>query len=116
MLRELMADNKAVVKAMRECHEICDKHDDVATRASLRISSTRPNGGSGSCSNRAAKATSPGTDPLLRCAEGAGPDGPGPDDKRRARLGSAQRAKAEAIQGFFTGRWIAFASLAMTTH
>src|SRR6202047_2408213 len=35
MLRELMADNKAVVKAMRECHEICDKHDDVATASLL---------------------------------------------------------------------------------
>jgi starvation-inducible DNA-binding protein len=35
MLRELMADNKAVVKAMRECHEICDKHDDVATASIL---------------------------------------------------------------------------------
>src|ERR1700737_3713608 len=29
MLRELMADNKAVVKAMRACHELCDEHDDV---------------------------------------------------------------------------------------
>jgi starvation-inducible DNA-binding protein len=35
MLRELMADNKAVVKAMRECHEICDKFDDVATASLL---------------------------------------------------------------------------------
>jgi starvation-inducible DNA-binding protein len=35
MLRELMADNKAVVKAMRECHELCDQHDDVATASLL---------------------------------------------------------------------------------
>jgi starvation-inducible DNA-binding protein len=35
MLRELMADNKTMVKAMRECHEICDKHDDVATASLL---------------------------------------------------------------------------------
>jgi starvation-inducible DNA-binding protein len=35
MLRELMVDNKTVVKAMRECHEICDKHDDVATASLL---------------------------------------------------------------------------------
>jgi starvation-inducible DNA-binding protein len=35
MLRELMADNKAVVKAMRACHELCDEHDDVATASIL---------------------------------------------------------------------------------
>ncbi len=35
MLRELMADNKTVVKAMRECHELCDEHDDVATASLL---------------------------------------------------------------------------------
>ncbi len=35
MLRELMADNKAVVEAMRDCHEICDEHDDVATASLL---------------------------------------------------------------------------------
>ena len=31
MLRELMNDNKAVAAAMRECHELADKHGDVAT-------------------------------------------------------------------------------------
>ena len=35
MLRELMADNKAVVAAMRACHELCDEHDDVATASLL---------------------------------------------------------------------------------
>src|SRR5579872_1057941 len=35
MLRELMADNKTVVKAMRECHELCDQHGDVATASLL---------------------------------------------------------------------------------
>src|SRR5271155_2523380 len=35
MLRELVADNKKVVEAMRECHEVCDKHDDVATASIL---------------------------------------------------------------------------------
>jgi len=35
MLRELMADNKAVVAAMRDCHEICDEHDDLATASLL---------------------------------------------------------------------------------
>jgi starvation-inducible DNA-binding protein len=35
MLRELMNDNKTVIKAMREAHEICDKHDDVATASEL---------------------------------------------------------------------------------
>jgi len=35
MLRELMADNKTVVAAMRECHELCDKPGDVATASIL---------------------------------------------------------------------------------
>jgi starvation-inducible DNA-binding protein len=35
MLRELMNDNKAVVKAMREAHETADKHEDVATASLL---------------------------------------------------------------------------------
>ena len=35
MLRELMADNKTVVAAMRACHELCDEHDDVATASLL---------------------------------------------------------------------------------
>ena len=35
MLRELMADNKAVAAAMREAHELCDKHEDVATASVL---------------------------------------------------------------------------------
>jgi starvation-inducible DNA-binding protein len=37
MLRELLSDNKAVAKAMREAHEICEKHDDVATASMLEI-------------------------------------------------------------------------------
>jgi starvation-inducible DNA-binding protein len=35
MLRELMNDNKAITKALRESHEIADKHDDVATASLL---------------------------------------------------------------------------------
>ena len=35
MLRELMADNKSVVQAMRACHELCDDHQDVATASLL---------------------------------------------------------------------------------
>jgi len=35
MLRELMADNKIVVEAMRECHKLCDDHADVATASLL---------------------------------------------------------------------------------
>ena len=35
MLRELMDDNKTVAAAMRECHELCDKHEDVATASLL---------------------------------------------------------------------------------
>ena len=35
MLRELMNDNKAVAAAMRECHELAEKHDDIATASIL---------------------------------------------------------------------------------
>jgi starvation-inducible DNA-binding protein len=35
MLRELTADNKAVIRAMRACHELCDEHEDVATASLL---------------------------------------------------------------------------------
>jgi len=35
MLRELMNDNKAVAGAMRKAHEVCDKHEDVASASLL---------------------------------------------------------------------------------
>ena len=35
MLRELMADNKAVAAAMRKAHEVCEEHDDVASASLL---------------------------------------------------------------------------------
>lgn len=35
MLRELMNDNKAMAKSMRDAHEVCDEHDDVATASLL---------------------------------------------------------------------------------
>ena len=35
MLRELMADNKAVAAAMRKAHKVCDDHDDVASASIL---------------------------------------------------------------------------------
>src|SRR6185312_5991476 len=35
MLRELMDDNKTVIKAMRKAHDIADKHEDVATASIL---------------------------------------------------------------------------------
>jgi starvation-inducible DNA-binding protein len=35
MLRELMADNKAMAAAMRKAHELADKHGDVATASLL---------------------------------------------------------------------------------
>jgi starvation-inducible DNA-binding protein len=35
MLLELMNDNKAVAAAMRKAHEICDKHEDVASASLL---------------------------------------------------------------------------------
>ena len=31
MLRELMADNKAMAAAIREAHEVVEKHEDAAT-------------------------------------------------------------------------------------
>jgi starvation-inducible DNA-binding protein len=37
MLRELLADNKAVAEAMRAAHELCDKHEDAATASMLEI-------------------------------------------------------------------------------
>jgi len=37
MLRELMADNKKVVAAMREAHKVCDDHEDVATASQLEV-------------------------------------------------------------------------------
>jgi starvation-inducible DNA-binding protein len=35
MLRELMNDNKALTKSMREAHEVADKNEDVATTSLL---------------------------------------------------------------------------------
>ena len=35
MVHELMRDNKAMMAAMRKVHELCDKHDDVATASIL---------------------------------------------------------------------------------
>lgn len=35
MLRELLRDNKGMAKAMRDTHEVCDEHGDVATASLL---------------------------------------------------------------------------------
>ncbi len=35
MLRELMDDNKALVKSMRDAHEVADKRQDVGTTSLL---------------------------------------------------------------------------------
>ena len=35
MLRELMEDNKTIIKAMRKAHDVADKHEDVATASIL---------------------------------------------------------------------------------
>jgi len=35
MLKELMADNKAMIEHMRKAHEVADTHDDVATASLL---------------------------------------------------------------------------------
>jgi starvation-inducible DNA-binding protein len=37
MLRELMEDNKSVIAKMREAHELCEKHEDVATASELEV-------------------------------------------------------------------------------
>src|SRR5437763_11930367 len=37
MLRELMADNKAVAAAMRKAHELCEEHKDAASASLLEI-------------------------------------------------------------------------------
>jgi starvation-inducible DNA-binding protein len=37
MLRELLADNKAVAETMRKAHELCDKHGDAATASMLEV-------------------------------------------------------------------------------
>ncbi len=37
MLRELLGDNKAMAKAMRKAHELCDKHEDAATASLLEV-------------------------------------------------------------------------------
>jgi starvation-inducible DNA-binding protein len=35
MLLELVADNKAMTHSLREAHELCDEHQDVATASLL---------------------------------------------------------------------------------
>ena len=35
MLTELIADNQAVVRSMREAHDVCDEHDDLASASLL---------------------------------------------------------------------------------
>ena len=37
MLKELLADNKAVAKAMRDAHALCDDNEDAATASLLEI-------------------------------------------------------------------------------
>jgi starvation-inducible DNA-binding protein len=37
MLLELLRDNKAMAEAMREAHDLCDKHEDVATASLLEV-------------------------------------------------------------------------------
>jgi starvation-inducible DNA-binding protein len=32
-----MSDNKAVIASMRQAHELCDKHEDVATASELEV-------------------------------------------------------------------------------
>ena len=58
MLAELREDNKDLIGRLREAHDLCDEHDDVATAPSSRTGSTRPSGACGSCSKPPATGTS----------------------------------------------------------
>jgi starvation-inducible DNA-binding protein len=37
MLRQLLNDHKAVIAKMRAAHDLCDKHEDVATASELEV-------------------------------------------------------------------------------
>lgn len=37
MLAELCADNQHLTVSMREAHEICDRHNDVATASMIEV-------------------------------------------------------------------------------
>jgi starvation-inducible DNA-binding protein len=37
MLAELLEDNKALVSRLREAHEVCDEHNDVATTSLIEV-------------------------------------------------------------------------------
>ena len=49
MLAELREDNKTLVAAMREAHDVCDEHNDVATASLLENFIDEPSGARGSC-------------------------------------------------------------------
>jgi len=62
MLKELMADTKTVIKAMRAAHEVADKHDDVASASILENFIDAAESATGSCSRPAAPVMAPVTD------------------------------------------------------
>ncbi len=64
MLRELMNDNKAVAKAMREAHELCASTRMPPPRACSRSGSTKPSGASGSSTKRAGGRNRAGISPF----------------------------------------------------
>jgi starvation-inducible DNA-binding protein len=37
MIAELREDNKEMVKRLREAHEVCDEHNDVATNSMIEV-------------------------------------------------------------------------------
>jgi starvation-inducible DNA-binding protein len=57
MLAELREDNKALAARLREAHNVCDEHRDIALPASSRFGSTKPSAVPGSYSKPAAKGT-----------------------------------------------------------
>jgi starvation-inducible DNA-binding protein len=55
MLAELREDNKDLTTRMRETHDLCDEHGDVATAAFWKIGLTRQNAVRGFCLRRHAQ-------------------------------------------------------------
>jgi starvation-inducible DNA-binding protein len=53
MLGELCDDNKTLVERLREAHNVCEDHKDIATTSLIEVYIDQPNGVLGSCLNRA---------------------------------------------------------------
>ena len=60
MLAELSADNQHLTRSLRAAHEVCDRHNDVATASLIETGSTRPNAAPGFCGRQLRIVNSPG--------------------------------------------------------